>query len=131
MTCRDLGCVVQVAAQLKQLEPKLITHTCCLQAHICHTLSLDVCSLQPDCVVQVAAQVKQLELKLIVLREEVAQKERQARQAEFTVRDLKLELENLQVIASSCNLVHCTNRSAQQVYCLGLGWPHCSLRSVM
>lgn len=47
---------------------------------------------------QVAAQVKQLELKLITLREEVAQKERQARQAEFTVRDLKLELENLQVI---------------------------------
>ena len=46
--------------------------------------------------------MKQLELKLIVLREEVAQKERQARQAEFTVRDLKLELENLQVCTGSC-----------------------------
>ena len=68
--------------------------------------------------IQVAAQVKQLELKLITLREELAQKERQARQAEFTVRDLKMELENLQVTFCLCHSKFLTAYPVQDLCCM-------------
>lgn len=51
--------------------------------------------------VQVAAQVKQLEQRLMALREEVREKEAKARQAEGSVQDLKLQLEDLQVLLSA------------------------------
>ena len=46
---------------------------------------------------QMAAQVKQLEQRLMALREEVREKEAKARQAEGSVQDLKLQLEDLKV----------------------------------
>ena len=48
-----------------------------------------------------AAQVKQLEQRLMALREEVREKEAKARQAEGSVQDLKLQLEDLQVFLSA------------------------------
>ena len=47
--------------------------------------------------VQMAAQMKQLEQKLMALREELRDREAKARQAESSVQDLKLQLEDLQV----------------------------------
>lgn len=47
--------------------------------------------------VQMAAQMKQLEQKLMALREELRDREAKARQAETSVQDLKLQLEDLQV----------------------------------
>ncbi|KAL3133044.1 hypothetical protein ABBQ38_006950 [Trebouxia sp. C0009 RCD-2024] len=47
--------------------------------------------------VQMAAQVKQLEQRLMALREEVREKKAKARQAEGSVQDLKLQLEDLQM----------------------------------
>ena len=44
-----------------------------------------------------AAQMKQLEQKLMALREELRDREAKARQAEGSVQDLKLQLEDLQV----------------------------------
>ena len=44
-----------------------------------------------------AAQMKQLEQKLMALRQELREKERNARQAEVTVQDRILQLEDLQV----------------------------------
>lgn len=52
-------------------------------------------------VVQMAAQVKQLEQKLMALREELREREAKARQAEGSVQDLKLQLEDLQVCQSA------------------------------
>lgn len=70
--------------------------------HSAQLLANHACSIEVLVLLQVAAQVKQLEMKLITLRQELAERERQARQAEFTVRDLKLELDNLQVCMQSC-----------------------------
>lgn len=47
--------------------------------------------------VQMAGQMKQLEQKLMALREELRDREAKARQAEGSVQDLKLQLEDLQV----------------------------------
>ena len=44
-----------------------------------------------------AAQMKQLEQRLMALRAELREKENKARQAEGSVRDLKLQLDDLQV----------------------------------
>ncbi len=50
--------------------------------------------------VQMAAQMKQLEQRLMALRAELREKENKARQAEASVQDLKMQLDDLQV----CNL---------------------------
>ncbi len=47
-----------------------------------------------------AAQMKQLEQRLMALRAQLREKENKARQAEGSVQDLKLQLDDLQV----CNL---------------------------
>ena len=47
-----------------------------------------------------AAQMKQLEQRLMALRAELREKENKARQAEGSVQDLKLQLDDLQV----CNI---------------------------
>lgn len=55
------------------------------------------CSLM----LQMAAQMRQLEGRLMALREELREKESKARQAEHSVQDLKLQLEDLHVCPSS------------------------------
>lgn len=52
-------------------------------------------------VLQMAAQMKQLEQKLMALREDLREREAKARQAEGSVQDLKLQLEDLQVCQSA------------------------------
>ncbi len=72
-----------------------------------------------------AAQMKQLEQRLMALRAELRDKENKARQAEGSVQDLKLQLDDLQV----CNLPvilathtgHTYHTGKRNVHCLC--WP--------
>ena len=50
---------------------------------------------------QMAAQMKQLEQRLMALRGELRDKESKARQAEGSVQDLKLQLDDLQVCTTA------------------------------
>ena len=51
-----------------------------------------------------AAQMKQLEQRLMGLRGELREKEQKARQAEGSVQDLKLQLDDLQVCCNTDNV---------------------------
>ena len=67
-----------------------------------------------------AAQMKQLEQRLMALRAELREKESKARQAEGSVQDLKLQLDDLQV----CNppvVLAITQKGTRNAYCLC--WP--------
>ena len=55
------------------------------------------CDQECIVVVQMAAQMRQLEQRVMGLRDELREKEGKARQAEACVRDLNLQLEDLQV----------------------------------
>ncbi len=70
--------------------------------------------------VQMAAQMKQLEQRLMALRAELREKENKARQAEGSVRDLKLQLDDLQVCNLPVMLVS-TQTGKRIAYCLC--WP--------
>ncbi len=67
-----------------------------------------------------AAQMKQLEQRLMALRAELRDKENKARQAEGSVQDLKLQLNDLQVCANTKAAAACAAIASD---CLRLGDP--------
>lgn len=68
-----------------------------------------------------AAQMKQLEQRLMALRAELREKENKARQAEASVQDLKLQLDDLQV----CNLPVILDTHTSHTYHTGKRSTHC------